>query len=52
MTRFFCHAGMAVALVVGFGDLLAVGDGLPIPSAPGLVVGSSLPSPPFIMPSA
>ena len=52
LTRFFCHAGTAVPLAVGLGVLLALGDGLPMPSAPGLVVGSSLPPSPFSSPSA
>ena len=52
LTRFFCQAGMAVPLASGLGDVLADGDGLSMPRAPGLVVGSSLPPSPFIMPSA
>ena len=51
LTRFFCHAGVAVELDDGFGDLLGDGDGLPMPSAPGWVLGSSLP-PPLRRPSA
>ena len=42
LTRFFCHAGTPVGLADGLGDALAVGDGLVMPSASGLVWGSSL----------
>ena len=39
-------------LASGLGDVLGDGDGLPMPRAPGLVVGSSPPPSPFMMPSA
>ena len=52
LTRSFCQAGTPVALGLGSGDALGDGDGLTMPRAPGVVVGSSPPSPPFIRPSA
>ena len=51
LTRFFCHAGVAVALFSGLGDLLGDADGLAMPSASGLVVGSSLPPLPLTRPT-